>query len=510
MRSGERRPRYTYNFTAGKIRTFTVPFRGQTTVAYGINDLGEIVGGYCQGPSACPSGLAGNSPTHGYLFSNNAYITLDYPDPLVIGTSCKAINNAGTIVGWYETDHTENGFIYHNGTYSLLDFLGAMATFPSAINNSGVVAGTFQDANVKAHGFTYRNGIFTQVDVPPPPAIVTGVSGINDAGVLVGSYLISVSLLKTSELRRKAGHHETNMSRPRMVWVFAVLAVLCTAGLAVEAAQHYTFSTAGNVPLPFTTATPIAVSLTHIVGYYITPSASNAYIQTGSLFITPAPKTATSSYLSGINRHGVAVGGYCTNGGCAQLNADRGYIYNFTTGKIRTFTVSFKGQTTIAYGINDFGDIVGGYCQGPSGCPPGVVQAPTHGFLFSRNTYTTLDYPDPLVTGTQCNAINDAGTIVGWYETDHTENGFIYHNGTYSLLDFPGAMATFPSAINNSGVVAGTFQDANVNAHGFTYQNGTFTQVDVPPQQAIVTGVSGINDDGVLVGVYVNYKQSLG
>lgn len=299
------------------------------------------------------------------------------------------------------------------------------------------------------------------------------------------------------------------MKRPRMMWVFAVSAVLSAAGFAVEAAQHYTFSTAGNVPLAFSTTTPVAVSLEHIVGYYTGPGVSNAYIQTGTLFIMPAPRTATSSYLSGINRHGVAVGGYCTGGGCDQEGADRGYTYNFTTRKIHTFTVPFKGQTTVAYGINDFGDIVGGYCQGPSGCGQ-VDLAPTHGFLFSNNTYTTLDYPDPLVTGTQCNAINNAGTIVGWYETDHTENGFIYQNGIYSLIDFPGAMATFPNAINNSGVVAGFFEESNLNVHGFTYQNGAFTQVDVPPQQALLgtTGVLGINDAGVLVGLYLDHKQS--
>jgi probable HAF family extracellular repeat protein len=296
------------------------------------------------------------------------------------------------------------------------------------------------------------------------------------------------------------------MKRLRAAWIFVLLAVSCTAGLAVEAAQQYTFSTAGNIPVAFSTTTPIAVNLEHIVGYYTGPGLSNPYIQTGSLFIMPVPKKATSGYLSGINRHGVAIGGYCTNGGCYSLHADRGYTYNFTTGKIRTFNVPFKGQTTVAYGINDSGDIVGGYCQGPSGCPPGVVLAPTHGFLFSNNKYSTMDYPDPLAVGTSCNAINNAGTIVGWYTTDQAEDGFIYQNGTYSLLDFPGALGgTFPMAINNSGVVAGFFQEADGNSHGFTYQNGTFTQVDVP--QALVTGVSGINDAGVLVGSYLDIHQ---
>src|ERR1022692_1926748 len=133
------------------------------------------------------------------------------------------------------------------------------------------------------------------------------------------------------------------MKRPRTVWLFAALAVVCTAGLTLGAAQQYTFSIAGNVPGSYQT-TPVAASLTHFVGYDSLPaSPDQGYIQTGSQFITPAPKSAKSSYLSGINGLGVAVGGYC-GVPCSGLNAQHGYTYDFNTAKITTFTVPFSGQ----------------------------------------------------------------------------------------------------------------------------------------------------------------------
>jgi len=59
------------------------------TEAFGINDVGQIVGQY--------SDLGG---THGFLLSGGIYTTLD--DPLgTHGTVATGINNAGQIVGTY-------------------------------------------------------------------------------------------------------------------------------------------------------------------------------------------------------------------------------------------------------------------------------------------------------------------------------------------------------------------------------------------------------------------------
>lgn len=288
---------------------------------------------------------------------------------------------------------------------------------------------------------------------------------------------------------------------PRMV-----LVLFCAAGLSQASGGGYKFSQAGNVPGSSETV-PIAVSLTHIVGYYEASGILGGYIQSGNhQFVTPMPATARVSYLSGINEHGVAVGGFCTFG-CLPLAAEHGFTYNVGTGAIKAFDFPGVSDGTVAYGINDLGDIVGGYCPGP--CPQSLGAPATHGFRFSNHKFITLDYPAQHLHGTSCLAINDTGTIVGFYETDAVTSGFLYQNGGYSQVNFPGGLFTMPMAVNNSGVVSGYFADTNDVLHGFIYQAGTYTQVDVPPQRAIETSVSGVNDAGVLVGIYLDNQQFL-
>src|SRR5438046_10595458 len=62
--------------------------------------------------------------------------------------------------------------------------------------------------------------------------------------------------------------------------------------------------------------------------------------------------------------------------------------------------------TTNAFGINNQGQIVGGYDG--------------HGFLLSRCTFTTIDVPNSQ--GTETNRINDRDQTVGRFTDDHFEN----------------------------------------------------------------------------------------
>jgi probable HAF family extracellular repeat protein len=77
-------------------------------------------------------------------------------------------------------------------------------------------------------------------------------------------------------------------------------------------------------------------------------------------------------------------------------------------------------------------------------------------------------------------------------------NGFIYQNGVFTNIDVPGAHFSQPTAINNKGVVAGSYATSNGIGHGFLYKDGKFTTVDYP--DTIDTGLFGINDKGVIVG----------
>jgi uncharacterized membrane protein len=274
--------------------------------------------------------------------------------------------------------------------------------------------------------------------------------------------------------------------------------LVCVTALVAQAGPQYRFSLAGNFPNTNYTI-PLGVSLRHIIGYYNAASVNNAYVQTGTAFVDAAPPGSTSSYLTGINRLGMAAGGYCTTpGGCNPEAGEHGYIYDFRTGKTRTIDFPMKGAATTAYGINDSGVIVGGYCPSAVSCPQGAFNPTTDGFIDDQGVFTTLNFPG--APATSCFAINNVGAIVGFYIINLTgPHAFLYRDSKFTTIDFPGSGYTIATAINNLGVVAGLFS-SSTGVHGFVYYNGKFTQVDKPG--ATSTGVTGINDRNELVGTW--------
>jgi probable HAF family extracellular repeat protein len=123
---------------------------------------------------------------------------------------------------------------------------------------------------------------------------------------------------------------------------------------------------------------------------------------------------------------------------------------------------------TVAYGINNAGQIVGEYQN-------------AHGFLLSGGVYTTFD--DPLATlGTSAYGINDMGQIVGDYsDAGGVSHGFIRSSsGTFQTLDPSGSTDTFARGINSTGQVVGFYSINGGPFHGFFYSGGTFTTLDDP------------------------------
>jgi len=193
------------------------------------------------------------------------------------------------------------------------------------------------------------------------------------------------------------------------------------------------------------------------------------------------------------------VGGYCTTkGGCNPEAGEHGYEFDSFTGAFREINFPMTGTATTAYGINDFGVVVGGYCPNAVSCPQGLFSPASDGFIEDNGVFTTLDFP--AAQATSAAAINNAGTIVGYDVINNTgPHAFLYENGIFTNIDFPGSGYTIATAINNLGVVAGLFSDST-GLHGFIYDNGTFAQIDKPG--ATGTGVTGINDRNVLVGAW--------
>jgi uncharacterized membrane protein len=71
-----------------------------------------------------------------------------------------------------------------------------------------------------------------------------------------------------------------------------------------------------------------------------------------------------------------------------------------------------SGTDTFPLGMNDAGQIVGGYSSADG----------LHGFLLSGGTFTTLDDPS-ATTITQARSINGLGQIVGFYRNASGDHG---------------------------------------------------------------------------------------
>ena len=231
---------------------------------------------------------------------------------------------------------------------------------------------------------------------------------------------------------------------------------------------------------------------------------------------------------SGVNDYGTTVGGL--NGKAAIRYANGGITYfmpsgavdaNFTARNNSSVTVgsyidtldnvysfmlkgttvtpirdpkSLSPSTTWVSGINKWNSIVGNYAD------PKYPPYHYHGFKrYSDGRYVDLDYPFvkvPNVTQyTYPAAINDNGVVVGSYSRGGTtEHGFIYHNGQWATLDVPNSATTTPAGITNGGAIAISTDKMG----SFLYVNGKFKTIKVPNSTS--THVNGMSAAGLITG----------
>jgi probable HAF family extracellular repeat protein len=251
----------------------------------------------------------------------------------------------------------------------------------------------------------------------------------------------------------------------KLGWCEFAGALLCVAASVGAQAPQYRYSPAGSYPGAFMTV-PLVVKGKYIGGYYESCNAVNGYVERDRQFQNLFPPGSKSLYVSGINRHGVVVGGYCPNG-CNPNTGQHGFIYSHGTYAQIDYPSGQSGTTTTAFGINDQGQIVRGYCLPPNpACPTSEFNPADHGFLDDNGSFTQLDYPGAQQT--QASAVNDAGVVVGIYSANNTgPHAFLYQNGVYTNIDAPGANITYVGSINNLGVAAGNYQATNFFVYRF-------------------------------------------
>jgi probable HAF family extracellular repeat protein len=135
---------------------------------------------------------------------------------------------------------------------------------------------------------------------------------------------------------------------------------------------------------------------------------------------------------------------------------------------------------SLAYGINDAGQIVGQY---------GLNQA----FSYSGGTFTDIG-----TTRSTATAINNAGQIVGTQQVGGWDsNGFIYANGALTSLTPPNTTGSVALALNNNGQVAGFVHD-QLTPRAVIFENGGVIDLSasMPAAEYAESRAVDINDNG--------------
>jgi probable HAF family extracellular repeat protein len=149
--------------------------------------------------------------------------------------------------------------------------------------------------------------------------------------------------------------------------------------------------------------------------------------------------------------------------------------------------------------INDRGMIVGG-----AQLPGGPIRT---GYLLADKFFTKVEHPDtapgyPTIPW----GISNRGEIVGlFFDTNFNIKAFLLSEGQFTILDIPNALRSQAHEINNLGKIVGYFDDFSSVRHGFLLDGGVVTVIDVP--NAIGTEVYGINDQGQIVGTFTDQSQ---
>ena len=131
----------------GNYKTILFPGQYVYAFAYGINNLGEIVGFTTPAANQCPS-----TYKCGYAYKAGKSQNVDVPGALE--TAALGINDNGVIVGYYDVlGPSYYGFALRNGKYVSFGYPGAKFTFATGINAAGQIVGTYTLDLLTYHGF---------------------------------------------------------------------------------------------------------------------------------------------------------------------------------------------------------------------------------------------------------------------------------------------------------------------------------------------------------------------
>jgi hypothetical protein len=292
-----------------------------------------------------------------------------------------------TVPGASAAGTTNHGELANQFQFLTIDIPGAAGTQVGGVNDAGVLTGSYQDGRGRYHGFIMTGSKISRFD--PPGSKGTFPSGINDQGTAAGSYVDSGNVLHG--FLRCANGAITVVNDP-------MAATDSGHGTGVETVNDH-----GVVVGAFIDAQGVAHGFVKDAGHFTTinfPHASNGTI------------------LNGINDSGVMTGWYGNGQG-----GNTGFVD--TNGRFITFTAPGVGRDGLT---NPFAISRGGVIAGLSVDSRGVA----HGWFLRAWHFVALNDPKAGSSsgrdeGTEPYNIDERGdTIVGEYVDDHgNEHGFM-------------------------------------------------------------------------------------
>ena len=281
-------------------------------------------------PANAQSAAAPNAASNEPSSCKTTVITVNSADQGDVFPS--GINKSDTVVGSFQDLSspalTNSGFQWSGGTGQLYNYPGASQTGLGAINDAGLILGAYTNSNGQEFGFFLKNGQTKSFSIAG--SYDTFPSGLNNHGAVVGSY-------DTFAGGPNVGFEMNGSTITTRQYPGAV----CTYPLAINDEGA-------------------------IVGYYYDGTTEHGFLDYQNTYSKLEPAGATSSYAFGINNGGEIVGEYRPT-----LNGD-GEGFTYLNGKYVSAVYPTATYTELR-GVNSVGDRVGdaitgrinGYLAGP-------------------------------------------------------------------------------------------------------------------------------------------------
>ena len=217
---------------------------------------------------------------------------------------------------------------------------------------------------------------------------------------------------------------------------------------------------------------------------------NSAFTWRNGVFSFPKPAVPQGLVaFNGINAHGVIAGSDLVFAQNYQSQA-----FTYAAGQVTPLAIP-GAVSQAANGINDAGVIVGTYQTSGTGPVLGFEQVGSRIYTLDSGTGLTL----PVAVDSAGNVI--AGTMRKAAGGGVAYAGFLYKNHRFTAIDYPGAANTFVFGLSRPSVVTGTYTVGSVT-HGFIYRRGVYATMDV--RGATQTQIGGANDLGQFTGCYTD------